>query len=242
MTWPEILQATGMLTRSQSDLIDKGAWDHALKESHWIVYKDAIWDPHQFQRGAHRTHRILVSSCYLALRESITEWDREITHGEVSADARFRLDGSPLQYWLEADTGKETRRQWLIKLDRYRSTFWDDNDLLVIVAAGRTTRLGRLRSWVEEARLPLPWILLSSHELDIDYSHWIGHTPTPAAIAPISPPSVEYWVDDYGKISDHEVSQWIQQGYSHRYTKIVAGAELRVLIRARHGLLKNFRR
>ncbi len=242
MTWTDVLLATGMLTRDQSDLVDPEAWDQALHSGHWIIYRDAVWDPHQFQRGAHRAHRILVSSLYLALRDGVTSWTREITRGEVCADARLRLNGSPWQYWLEADTGKETHRQWLTKLDRYRNTFWDSEDLLLVVAAGRSTRLQRLEAWIQEADLPLCWILLSAEAFDPNYAQWSLHTTHSPAPPAIRPPHVAYCVEDHGPIPAHEVLQWIHQGYRVGYTKIVAGGELRVLVRSRSQFLKHLHR
>lgn len=235
MSWREILHATGMLTRSHADSIDGAAWDQALESGDSILYRDAIWDPKQFQRGAHYRHRVMVSSIYLALSDRITDWGREVTHGEVSADARLRLQSSPWQYWLEADTGKETERQWQQKLDRYRATFWHPDDLLLVVARGRSTRLHRLNNWIGKATLPLNWTLLPADALLagnlVDYAEWPLHhcQPLPPPPEP-APPRIEYWVEGHGLIPGKEVPGWQQRGYAMGYTEIIAGGERRVLV------------
>ncbi len=242
-TWTRVLKATGMLTRTQSDQIDAGAWVTALNSGQWILYREAVWDPEQFQRGGQIAHRVLITSIYLALNQQMAEWEREVTRGEVTADARFQLIKSPWRYWLEADTGKETKRQWLAKLDRYRTTFWDEDDILLVVAAGRATRLGRLATWIEEAALPLGWILLGAEAWespnDLDPSEWALHSPRPLSTPPIAPHHVEYSVENHGPIPAQEVSRWTQQGYQLSYTKIVAGGELRVLTRQHSRFFKH---
>lgn len=246
MSWADILQATGMLTRSHADSIDGRAWEQALQSGDWILYREAIWDPKQFQRGAHYAHRVLVTSVYLALYDHITEWDREATHGDVLADARLRLWDSPWRYWLEADTGKETERQWQKKLDRYRASFWNSDDMLLVVARGRSTRLRRMSDWIEKAALPVTWALLPADEFRVgshpNYAQWPRHHCEPLPAREPSTPSIEYWVEGHGPITGKEVPRWQQQGYAMGYTQIIAGGERRVLVPAPSWLAKIFRR
>lgn len=235
MNWSEILPATGMLTRSHANSIDEGAWEQALESGDWIFYREALWDPKQFQRGAHYAHRVLVTSVYLALCDHIAEWEREVTHGEVSADAQFRLKDSPWRYWMEADTGKETERQWQQKLDRYRATYWNSDDVLLVVARGRSTRLDRLANWIEKAALSVTWTLLSADEFEANIPpacpQWPLHHCRPLPAPKPSTPFVEYWVKGHGAITAEEVAEWQRQGYTIGYTQIIAGGERRMLVR-----------
>ncbi|MHB1610886.1 MAG: replication-relaxation family protein [Sulfobacillus sp.] len=234
MNWRDILRQVGMLTKEQLWAIDPKAESESLADGTWIWYRDAIWDPGQFHRGAHRIHRALVSSIYLALSPELNDWHQEACHVDVLADAYFTLKNRDIRYWLEADSGKETQSQWLTKLSRYRDSFSFSgaSQALAVIAVGQSTRLQRLASWLGQARLPVGCYVINANELARALpllSQPPSIPPTPALLPPMAAVQMRYCLRDTGDISLDEAQRLLGQGYVWGATEILAGMVIRHL-------------
>jgi hypothetical protein len=170
-TIDDVLATTGYISEEQ-------LWRYYHLRPHqlrWtpamLWHQHALWDVKQF-RGGHRCrHLALLTEIYLTLAAEhmrVTLPGPRLPFGAVP-DAQLIIPGVSRPILLEADTGKETKRQWHEKLDRYRGT--GQEYYLWVVAMGRERRLTQLHQWLER-RAPLPWQLSSAHAIVLDRSGW----------------------------------------------------------------------
>ncbi len=229
MDWRDVVRTTGMMTKEQLLQADPNAIDEALSEGTWIWYHDALWDPNQFHRGARQLHRSLVTAVYLTLLPVLEKWAQEIRHHDIMADAQFTLQQNALQYWLEADTGKETETQWRKKLAAYQNSFPSTaiHDVIVVVALGKAARIRHLSSWIQDAKLPLSvYVVEFGNVLGLPQVLLEPATfPGQGAAAPVMPPAarVRYIWDGHGEISCQDADRLINAGYIRGAKEVTAG-------------------
>ncbi|CAB1128117.1 protein of unknown function [Candidatus Hydrogenisulfobacillus filiaventi] len=102
----------------------------------------------------HRRHACLVARIFLSLEPVLWSWSRiPPAPGGPAPDARARLLPCAAEVWLEADTGSESRRQWLAKLERYH--LWAPGPLVAVAEDPR--RVARLAAWLAAGPAPDPW-------------------------------------------------------------------------------------
>lgn len=156
--------------------------DDMIDNPKYIVYQRAIWLKSQFKKGRHPLHRHLMARI-------IIQWSPHLVcctlEQSVQAllipDAIMQFENDSQTVLLEADTGKETKKQWNEKLLSYRNLSPDPSLVLIVVADGKSLRLKRMAQWTLEASLPIPWAILSSHHLDTV-------PPIPQLVAPRTAP------------------------------------------------------
>ncbi|PSR34295.1 MAG: hypothetical protein C7B46_06105 [Sulfobacillus benefaciens] len=229
MDWREVVRTTGMMTKEQLLQADPKAIEEALSEGTWIWYRNALWDPNQFHRGARQLHRSLVTTVYLALLPVLSEWIQEMRYHDIMADAQFTLQQTNLRFWLEADTGKETETQWRKKLEAYQNSFppTETRDMMVVVAMGKATRIRHLSSWVHDAKLPLGVYVVEFGLVKTLPQQLLGpptfsrHLPPVPGMPPAA--SIHYIWDGHGEISCRDADRLLSAGYVLGAKEVAAG-------------------
>ncbi len=125
-----------------------------LRHPDVLWHRDALWLKSTFGHGRQSAHRRLCAEVYCRLRDLPVTWGPPEQLPGPMPDAIVQFRGRTI--YLEADTGKETSRQWETKLTQYQSL---TDGALWVVAEGGQRRLAHLGAWLAEARLAIPWQL-----------------------------------------------------------------------------------
>lgn len=226
--WRQALAATGIVSDRQLQT----HWNTRIAEldglSGYVLFHQAVWDPARFQRGAREQHRLLVTETYIRLCPVLDEWSRPANLPWVVPDAWVRLAGVALPLAVEADTGKETEKQWREKLDGYRRAAGSALFGLLIVARGGPIRHGRLAAWVADAQLPLPTAVTLPEQLPADALALASRPtspPRPDTPAPRRQSRTVYrLVGNPRTLSPHEAEALLKNGgFGEQAREIVAG-------------------
>lgn len=181
------LEATGFLSQEQLAAVF-GESRATLPLEPWMLwYGDALWDGRRFHRGRQRQHWELRTAVYLRLAPILDAWRLEPDDEPlIRPDALMRIRGMDVDIALEVDTGRETQRQWLDKLERYTAAPVEWR--LLVAARGKALRLSRLASWLTD-HSQRPWHLVGESDLGRNIE-WQWHPaavsthPRPPAISP----------------------------------------------------------
>lgn len=124
-----------------------------------VLYRGAAWDAATFRRSGRLRHRRLVAEIYCRLLPLALEWEGSTIGPAPVADALLwpRPRDSVGEGWpiyVEADTGRESGRQWREKLIAYRGV---ESGRLWVIAQGGPGRLAHLAGWIRAAELRIGW-------------------------------------------------------------------------------------
>jgi hypothetical protein len=155
--WLEALRAIHYLTEDQLIEYFHTNLTDTLVYPQVVVHRGAVWLKDGFGNGRQLRHHGLVAEIYCRLSPLKLAWTTPARDRSPASDAVL-TDSDGLLIYLEADTGKETERQWQDKLWSYARV---DQGRLWVVAEGGPGRLSRLQSWVESSDLAIGWAVTS---------------------------------------------------------------------------------
>ncbi len=199
-TWLDALAKTHYLHQDQLSQYFAFRLEHVKAANHpdVVIYQNALWWKDAFRQARHVGHRRLVAEIYCRLIPAQSTW--QVCSGMTSpqADAILKTDLGPI--YLEADTGKENRRQWATKLSQYQQL---RQGALWVIAEGGSLRLERLEQWVSDANLRLPWALTPIADVGSAWPRFEGLAPK--ALEPEDPsPHLEVW-QEYHRLGPDEI-------------------------------------
>lgn len=238
--WEEVLKQTGVLSCDQLERFFSLSCEHLKGNPALTFYGDAVWDPARFGRGAHLQHRVLLAEIRLRLWPLQPRWQAPHPNHFPEPDALLydAAAQSTLPVYLEADTGKESRRQWQDKLEGYRILrpvcrgIW-------VVAQGGPRRLERLRSWVDEAGLSVPHRVDPVHVVGRGLPDFPDPPPPPTEPPPRKTLDERYvWADTGSPVPTEQAILWLASGRVDIAGRELIHGELRWYLSSKTGFDK----
>ncbi len=152
--WFYALSTVHYLSAAQLETYFQVSPGDALRHPDVLWYRDALWLKSAFGGGRHLAHRRLCAEVYCRLQPWPVIWGSPRAEAGPMPDAVLSFGEHTI--YFEADTGKETHRQWETKLTQYQRL---SAGALWVVAEGGRLRLTRLQAWLAEAHLAIGWQL-----------------------------------------------------------------------------------
>ncbi|MCY0881523.1 MAG: hypothetical protein OWS74_05965 [Firmicutes bacterium] len=163
LTAEELVRATGFASCAHLSALHISCPPKELPPN-TLWYHHALWDKAHFGQGAHIAHRHLVTDIYLAAYHAVDGWQLEPPLNGLHPDALWIQKSDSATWLIEADTGKESHRQWQRKWLHYRAHPVLPGSLAIITTT--LSRADRLKQWISEwPPLSTPWHVATLSEL-----------------------------------------------------------------------------